>query len=75
MTRIERLAGATVLGRELADAKIALECRMRAYRRAQAGARFPSRFDRSLSSVRGDVRAEIAHIRDIARRVEARYGA
>ena len=75
MTRIERLAGATVLGRELADAKIALTCRMRAYRRAQAGSRFPSPFDRKVSSYRSDVRAEIAHIRDIARRVEARYGA
>lgn len=72
MDRITVLAGATVLGRELADAKVAVRHALARHRHSQKMA--GSAFFRSPVQTRQDVRREVARIRDIAARVEARYG-
>ena len=74
--RLNKLAGATVLGRELADARIAVSAVLQRHRRAQELARSPHAFpfDRKPSSTRADVRKAVAAVRDVEARIEARYG-
>lgn len=75
--RLNKLAGATVLGRELADARIAVNAVLQRHRRAQELARSPYAFpfDRKPTSTRQDVRKAVAAVRDVEARVEAKYGA
>lgn len=75
--RLNKLAGATVLGRDLADCRKRVNAEIERHRRAQAKARSPyaNRFDLKPATTRQRVRKAVAAIRAVEARVEAKYGA
>lgn len=73
--RLNKLGGCTPLGRDLADARIAVNLAIRDHRTAQDMAAKPySTFYRSPASTRLSVRQAVARVRDAERRIEAKYG-
>lgn len=74
--RLAKLAGCTVLGRELTFARAGLNSAVSAHRKAQANARKPySAGGLTPVATRQHVRQAVARIRDIEARAEAKYGA
>ena len=67
--RLNKLAGATTLGAELARTRIVVNSAIAAHRKAQAG-----RSMRSPVNTRRDVLKAVAAIRAVEAQVEAKYG-
>lgn len=73
--RLNMLGGATVLGRDLADARARVNCAIAAHRKAQALAAKPfATFSRKPAATRLDVRKAVAGVRAVEARIEAKYG-
>lgn len=73
--RLNMLGGATVLGRDLADVRVRVNCAIAAHRRAQTLAAKPfATFSSKPASTRQDVRKAIAEVRMVEARIEAKYG-
>lgn len=74
--RLNKLAGATTLGAELADCRDRVNLEIERHRRAQVKARSPhvNRFDLKPSTTRQRVRKAVAAVRAVEHRVEAGRG-
>ena len=74
--RLHKLAGATVLARDIDASRVRLNAEIERHRRAQAKARSPyvSAFDLKPTTTRQRVRKAVAAIRAVEARVEAKYG-
>ncbi len=73
--RLNMLGGATVLGRDLADARTRVNFAIRDHRRAQFLAAKPfNTFSRKPASTRRDVLKAVAEVRATEARIEAKYG-
>lgn len=74
--RLSKLGGCTVLGRDLADARLAVNIALGRHRHAQmrAASRHPSQFERKPHSTRMDVFKAVERVRMVERQIEARYG-
>lgn len=73
--RLNMLGGATVLGRDLADARLRVNYAIAAHRKAQALAAKPfATFSRKPAATRLDVLKAVFDVRVIEARIEAKYG-
>ena len=74
--RLNKLAGATVLGVQLADCRKRVNAEIERHRRAQAKARSPyaSRFDLKPATTRQRVRLAVAVLRSVEFQIDEKYG-